>query len=80
MILTKLRPGDMLPVPAGADLLRRQAYAVRVVNIWNARTGPDGTPCFFVYGERLRVDGTPTRRKGKTIATFVRPERAGRIH
>lgn len=77
MLLTKLRSGDILPVPSGADICRSQAYAVRVHEVWKAYTDFSGHTTFYVYGDRLRVDGTPTRRKGKKIVTFVRPERAG---
>jgi hypothetical protein len=76
MMLTKIRPGQTLPVPAGADLCRSQAYAVRVLEIYGVSTDLNGHTSFFVRGERLRLDGAPTRRKGKTLITFVRPEAA----
>lgn len=80
MLLTKLTVGEILQVPAGADICRRQAYAVRVTDIWKVSTDASGFTTFFVYGDRLRVDGTPTRRKGKKIVTFVRPERSAWLH
>lgn len=76
MMLTKVHPGQILQVPAGADLCRSQAYAVRVTEVHRAYTDLDGHTTFFVGGERLRLDGTPTRRKSKTMVTFIRPEAA----
>jgi hypothetical protein len=65
-----IKPGALVKVPKGADIMHRTAYLLRVYKVDSCASG-----AVCVQGEIRRLDGSPSTRRAPWAALTILPSR-----